>query len=135
VNRILVIDDDERICSTIRRWLETGDDYEVMTETSPKAGLRAANRNMPDLILLDVAMPKLNGIEVLRRLHMRMSTRFIPVIMITATDDDESREAARYEYAEQYISKPIDKQYLESRIEQTLKHYRKINPYNGLVAV
>ena len=117
---ILVIDDDERISTTLKICLEKHEGYKVITAPDGKAGLKAAVKAHPDLILLDIDMPKMNGLDVLKHLGAKPSTRCIPVLMLTGVDTPEARDEANYEYAEQYIEKPCDMALLHSKIESTL---------------
>lgn len=120
MKRILVIDDDERVALTLKGFLEKYEDYRVITALDGKAGLRAARKEDPDLILLDINMPSMSGLEVLKRLNADTQSRFIPVIMLTGVDTEEAKDEAIYEYADQYIVKPCDMALLHSRIERIL---------------
>ena len=120
MRKILVIDDDERIGATIQICLETHEGYKVITAPDGKAGIKAAGKEHPDLILLDIDMPKMNGLDVLKHLGAKPSTRYIPVIMLTGVDTPEAKDEANYEYAEQYIEKPCDMSLLHSKIEGIL---------------
>ncbi len=118
---ILAIDDDPRLCLTIRRWLEVKGNYRVIAVTDGREGLRVAKRQKPDLILLDLVMPGLDGIEVLKKLNNSSATRFIPVVILTGSPSIETREDAEYEYVEHYLTKPIDPKKLLEKIESILK--------------
>jgi len=118
--KILMIDDDERICMTVKRCIEKSGDYEVISFTDSRRGLRYAKTDAADIIILDVMMPGMDGVEVLRRLRKEKKTRFIPVIMMTGDTSDETREMAMYEYAEHYVTKPVDLDQLKERIDRML---------------
>ncbi len=86
--RILVVDDNEMNVDILRsRLLAQG--YEVLTAGDGEAGLAAARAETPDLILLDVMMPGLDGFEVCRRLRAAADVPFMPIILVTAKDQDE----------------------------------------------
>jgi len=124
---ILVVDDDELVCLTVRKWLEHAG-YEVITASDGESGLKAARRYEPDLILLDITMPRLNGLEVLHRLGARERTKYIPVIMVTAVDTQEAHDEAMYEYADSYLVKPVMRNVLEEQVAQTLRRHGVTRP-------
>src|SRR6056297_1323740 len=82
--------------------------YDVLQADGGAAALRIARAEQPDLILLDVAMPDLDGIEVCRRLKADAETADIPVIVVTAYDDTRAKLAALEAGAEEFMSKPLD---------------------------
>jgi CheY-like chemotaxis protein len=118
---ILAIDDDPRLCLTISRWLEVKGNYRAIAVTDGRQGLKLAKREKPDLILLDLVMPGIDGIEVLKKLNKSAATRYIPVVILTGSPSIETREDAEYEYAEHYLTKPIDSETLLAKIESILK--------------
>jgi DNA-binding response OmpR family regulator len=122
--KILVIDDDENLCSAVKRGLEFFGKYHVSVAGGGKAGLKASRKLIPDLILLDILMPDLDGLSVLKKLRQGGKTRFIPVVMLTAVRDQEAKEKASYQYAEQYVTKPFEINKLESVIARTLSRPR-----------
>ncbi len=125
---ILAIDDDPRLCLTLRRWLEVKGNYRVIAVTDGREGIKVAKREVPDLILLDLVMPGLGGIEVLKRLNKLAQTRYIPVVILTGSPSDETREDAEYEYVEHYLTKPIDPAKLLEKIESILQRRGVSNP-------
>jgi len=120
MNKILIIDDEEDFCFFVKANLELNDKYHVITATEGKGGIRAAWREEPDLILLDIIMPKMDGLEVLTRLKKNRKTQHIPVVVLTAKKDDECMDQAISSYSEQYLVKPVEMAVLESKIEQIL---------------
>jgi CheY-like chemotaxis protein len=124
MKKILVIDDDENLCAAVKRGLESFGKYEVSVAGGGKAGLKAGRKLRPDLILLDIIMPDLDGLSVLKKLRQNEKTRFIPVVMLTGVQDQEAKEQASYEYAEQYVTKPFEINRLESVIARTLARPR-----------
>lgn len=118
--RILVIDDEEKFGQLIKMNLEATTDYEVFLATGGTEGLELAKHLDPDLILLDIMMPDMSGLEVLKRLKKDKSTMAISIIMLTAKDDSESRISASQLCGEAYMVKPISVKDLKARIDEVL---------------
>jgi len=118
--KILIIDDEEDLSFFVKANLELAGEYEVIVVTSGKAGIKAASQYKPDLILLDIMMPKIDGFEVLKKLKSSPTTFSIPVIMLTAKADEESRLRASKLYDEDYIIKPVQIDFLKTKIEEVL---------------
>jgi CheY-like chemotaxis protein len=94
MSSILVVDDDADICRLMVRVLQRLG-YEAASETSGPAALARVEARKPDVILLDVMMPEMNGLEVLRRLRNDQGTAAIPVIMFSALADEQYQADAR----------------------------------------
>ena len=118
--RILVVDDHEDNIELLRARLEARG-YEVEGASDGQAALDAVRRVCPDLILLDVMMPKMDGIEVVRRLKANAELPFIPVIMQTALDSTENKVEGLDAGADDYITKPINFAELEARVNSLLR--------------
>lgn len=118
--RILVVDDHEDNIELLRARLEARG-YEVEGASDGQAALDAVKRSCPDLILLDVMMPKMDGIEVVRRLKANADLPFIPVIMQTALDSTENKVEGLDAGADDYITKPINFAELEARVNSLLR--------------
>ena len=118
--RILVVDDHEDNIERLRARLEARG-YEVEGANDGQAALDAVRRVCPDLILLDVMMPKMDGIEVVRRLKANAELPFIPVIMQTALDSTENKVEGLDAGADDYITKPINFAELEARVNSLLR--------------
>jgi two-component system, cell cycle response regulator len=118
--RILVVDDHEDNIELLRARLEARG-YEVEGANDGQAALDAVRRSCPDLILLDVMMPKMDGIEVVRRLKANADLPFIPVIMQTALDSTENKVEGLDAGADDYITKPINFAELEARVNSLLR--------------
>jgi len=121
--RILVVDDHEDNIELLRARLEARG-YEVEGASDGQAALDAVERIPPDLILLDVMMPKMDGMEVVRRLKAKREAHeipFIPVIMQTALDSTENKVEGLDAGAEDYITKPINFAELEARVNAQLR--------------
>jgi DNA-binding response OmpR family regulator len=118
--KIFIIDDEEDFAYFIKANLELVSNYEVMIYTRGKKGLKAAVEEKPVLILLDIMMPGMDGFEVLKRLKKSEKTMGIPVIMLTAKNEDESKIEAAGLYCEDYIVKPVEIRVLNSKIHKIL---------------
>lgn len=118
--RILVVDDvaTNRIILKVKL---TGACYEVLQAGSGAEALRMAQRDRPDLILLDLAMPGLGGVEVCQRLKADDRTRDIPVIIVTSRADLRSKLAALEAGAEDFLTKPVDDLGLLARVRSLLR--------------
>src|ERR1700680_3461332 len=121
--KILVVDDHEDNIELLRARLEARG-YVVEGASDGQAALDAVERSCPDLILLDVMMPKMDGMEVVRRLKAKRESKelpFIPVIMQTALDSTENKVEGLDAGADDYITKPINFAELEARVNSLLR--------------
>src|SRR4051812_34444035 len=118
--KILVVDDHEDNVELLRARLEARG-YEVFGANDGFEALECAERIIPDLILLDVMMPKMDGMEVVRRLKANPDLPFIPVIMQTALDSTENKVEGLDAGADDYITKPINFAELEARVNSLLR--------------
>ena len=124
--RILIIDDEEDFCSLVKTGLETRSDFEVSIATNGKDGMDLAKVVKPDLILLDITMPEIDGFQVLEKLKKDKGTVSIPVIMLTAREDVEYKRKASQLFNEAYLTKPVEFSTLKSTIEDVLRRRGKI---------
>ncbi len=119
--RIVVIDDEENVCVALKRILEVVGGYRVSTALNGKEGLKLVRKILPDLVLLDIIMPGIDGFEVLKRLKDDIKTMSIPVVVLSA----ETREASKIKgarlYTDLYITKPVDPDDLLTKIAQVFK--------------
>ena len=122
MSKILVIDDEESICETIKIMLEAGGKHEVLVALHAKDGLALAAAKQPDLILLDIVMPDMSGLDVLHLLKSKPRTCLIPVIMLTGVNDPASIDKAMVDYAEEYLLKPFEREPLLAAIEHAITH-------------
>jgi len=118
--KILVVDDHEDNIELLRARLEARG-YEVFGANDGQAALDQVEKVCPDLILLDVMMPRMDGMEVVRRLKANENLPFIPVIMQTALDSTENKVEGLDAGADDYITKPINFAELEARVNSLLR--------------
>jgi signal transduction histidine kinase len=117
---ILIVDDEASNRGLFQAQLQQ-DGYAIMAAVNGEDALRQVDRQLPDLILLDAMMPGLNGFQVAERLKGEERTRHIPIIMITALDDQESRMQALSKGAEEFLTKPVRHSELLARVRNLLK--------------
>lgn len=115
--KILLVDDEPGILELLANRLKAND-YEVITASVGQEGLEKAGKEKPDLMLLDVMMPEMGGLEVLRHLKKVPETRNIPVIMFTVKAGKEDIERAILAGASDYITKPFTPRILLERIKE-----------------
>jgi excisionase family DNA binding protein len=114
---ILIVDDDERLREFVRVNLEM-EGYAVREASSAEEGLKALDDEPPDLILLDVMMPQVDGWEMLRRVQERPGVGAIPVIMFSGKDAEQSLKTATSRGAQGFIGKPFNPQDLIDSTKQ-----------------
>ena len=117
---ILVVDDDKATVDILRTRLQS-QGYTVVSATDGEAGLQAVQEHRPDLVLLDVNMPKLDGLEVCRRLKTDAALPFTPVILVTALTDSRDVVAGLDAGADEYITKPVEAAALMARVRSMLR--------------
>jgi excisionase family DNA binding protein len=116
---ILIVDDDQRLREYLRVNFEM-EGYLVREAASAAEGLEALDEEPPDLILLDVMMPQVDGWEMLSHVRERHGVESIPVVMFSGKADEHSAEAARERGAQAFIGKPFDPQQLIVSTKQLL---------------
>jgi class 3 adenylate cyclase len=117
---ILVVDDRPEAVQLLRDLLEL-EGYETAAAFDGQQALDSIHRQLPDLVLLDINMPNLNGYEVCQRLKADPSTADVPVLMLTAWDEPDHRVKGLQMGAEDYLAKPFDHRELLARIETQLR--------------
>lgn len=117
--RILVVDDELDMLMVIKLRLEASG-YEVITATDGLEGLNIARKTKPDLIVLDVMLPKMNGYKVSRFLKFDEEYKHIPIVMLTALAGEEDRSTGIETGANAYISKPFETQELLDTVRRFL---------------
>lgn len=124
--RILVVDD-EPIGTKLVQFILSEEGYDVTTVDSPRGALAMIQRQLPDLILLDVGMPYMNGFDFYK--HLRNNDYDIPVIFVTARGELEDKLHGLREGADDYIVKPFDPAELLARVQAVLRRYRKASAH------
>lgn len=119
-NRILVVDDEKDILELISFNLEKEGYGVVLAETGEEA-LKAAHSSSPDLVILDLMLPSIDGLEVCRRLKQNEETRKIPVLMLTAKSEDSDIISGLELGADDYITKPFSPKVLIARVRAVLR--------------
>jgi len=126
--RILIVDD-ERQNRQLLEVLLLADGYELDTAGSAEEALAAVRRQRPDLILLDIMMPGMDGYQVVARLKADPHTASIPVVMLSALDDRSSRSHGLTAGAAAFLSKPVDRHALREAVVSLLRV--SVPPHEG----
>ncbi len=124
--KILVIDDEEEILSLVSDILEK-EGFLVITATNTEDGFKKAISSQPDLIITDVTMPKIGGIELCRILRSDERTKFIPVIMLTVLSSETDKIIGLEIGADDYITKPFSNKELIARVKALLRRFQILN--------
>jgi DNA-binding response OmpR family regulator len=119
--KVLIVDDEDDIIGLLTLHLKMKR-YEVLAATDGVKGLDVANKERPDIILLDVMMPGIDGFEVCKRLKEKPATAEIPIIFLTARNQTDDRVKGLMSGADDYMVKPFDFDELELRIRRSLKN-------------
>ena len=117
--RILAVDDSATILEMIKAILESGG-YEVITASDGNEALVTAREQSPDLILLDVMLPGLDGYRVCRLLKFDQKYKHIPIIMLTAKSEEQEMVTGLRTGANQYLTKPVEPERLLAAVAQEL---------------
>lgn len=118
--KILVVDDEPDISKLIKARIESAG-YSVVTAFDGAEALKTVKENMPDLILLDVMLPKMDGYQVCRLLKFDEKFKNIPIIMLTARAGESDKEKSVEAGADAYLTKPFQTEELLSKISSLLK--------------
>jgi len=121
-HKILIIDDDQAIRTTLQRVLER-EGYDVVAAFDGEEGVEAADRESPDLILLDLGLPGIDGIEALRRI--KQNEPDIAAIMITAEGSIESAVSAMKAGARNYVTKPFNTDEIRLLVSGEKQHHHR----------
>lgn len=117
---ILIVDDNPANVEILQMRL-LANNYEIITATDGKMGLAVAKEKLPDLILLDIMMPKIDGLEVCRLLKNDPELPFMPIIMVTAKADSKDIIAGLEAGSDEYLTKPVDQGALVARVKSMLR--------------
>ncbi len=118
MKKILIADDKPEVVELVRVSLEG--DYQVIDASDGSQTLKKVRLEKPDLILLDIIMPKMDGFEVFRKLKKEPKTKKIPIIMLTAKGQKLDQEKSTRLGASGYITKPFSPSYLLTKVEEML---------------
>lgn len=121
---MLIIDDNEDIRQLVSQMMQK--DYNVITASGGKKGVKLATRYVPDIIICDVMMPDMDGMECCRLIKEEITTSHVPVLMLTACTMDEERAMGYESGADGYMSKPFKSEVLKARVESLINNRRKI---------
>ena len=119
-HQILVVDDDPSTAQMVRSWF-AGQPYEILDAEDGDSGIRIAQDTNPDLILLDLKMPRIDGISVAKQLKNDPQTRAIPLILLTACRNLEAKVDAFAAGADDYVTKPFEFAEIDARIRAMLR--------------
>jgi len=122
--RILVVDDEPNIIGTVGPLLR-GRGYDVLTAMTGRAALAAAERDKPDLIVLDLGLPDINGVEVCREIR---KTQSVPIVVLSARGAEGDKVNALDAGADDYVTKPFGTEELLARIRAALRRVENPSP-------
>lgn len=132
--RILVVEDDFDISNMLRIFF-TGQGYQVEVAARGNDALEQCRKKLPDLIVLDIMLPDMNGYDVCRELRTTTRTSHIPIIFLTQKDERSDRIAGLELGADDYITKPFDIEELKLRVRNSIRYHQsknQTNPVTGL---
>jgi len=124
--KILIVDDTKSIVAALKNLLR---DYETIVAYDGEQGLELARSEKPDLILLDLMLPKVNGYEVCGLLKFDEQYKQIPIILLTSRVGEEIQSEAKRAGADAYLNKPFDNTVLMATIEKLLQDRKDRNDY------
>jgi len=131
---ILIIDDDQEIGEMLNSYFEV-QGYQVSTINWGEDGLNACLEKIPDIVLLDIRLPDLDGYEIVKRLKNNRRTQSVPIIFLTEKHQREDRLRGLSMQVEDYITKPFDIQELRLRVRNVLMRYRRSSLTNAISAL
>ncbi len=128
--KILIIDDNPVMRKLLEKYINEQEGYETVTADDGRSGIEKALRaddGLPNLIITDVLMPDMNGFEVARALKTNKKTKDIPIVFVTANDDETSKTKAQEAGAAGYIAKPFHKEDILACIKEHLLLFPSIS--------
>jgi len=120
MTKVLIVDDSPTEVHILKGYLEKNN-YEVIVATDGKSGIETATNEQPDIILMDVVMPGVNGFQATRKLSRNDATSNIPVIMVTTKSQETDRIWGMRQGASDYLVKPVKESELTEKIAEILK--------------
>jgi len=130
--RVLVVDDEHDIVELVRYNLER-EGYEILCAATGEQALQMARSHMPDLVVLDLMLPEMGGLEVTRHLKQGEKTRRIPVVMLTARGEEADIVAGLELGADDYVTKPFSPRVLAARVRAVLRRDTRPDPEEASV--
>ena len=128
--RILLVDDEPDLVELVRHHLSR-EHYDVVTAADGEAGLTEARRRIPDLVILDLMLPGMDGLEVCRRLRSDARTQHIPILMLTAKGEESDAVIGLAQGADDYVRKPFGMKELVARVATRLRAAELRNAGDG----
>ena len=122
--KILIIEDEKDIAELIRHYLEK-DKFETLLASDGEKGLELIRRQNPDVVILDLMLPKIDGIEVCKRIRSDSKVSGVPIIMLTAKGDESDRIIGLELGADDYVTKPFSPKELVARIKALLRRVER----------
>ena len=117
MSKIMIVDDEVEICEFLKEFF-VDRKYDVITAYSGAEALAAIEKDVPEILLLDITMPGIDGLQVLREVKRKFSS--IKVIMVTAVETEDKMQEAFKLGADNYITKPLSLEYLEQDVKEKL---------------
>src|SRR3981081_692029 len=125
-HRVLIVEDEQDIAGLIKHTLERGGETDAQVVGSGDAALKAVTERVPDLIILDLNLPVVGGLEVCRILRSRADVPHVPIIMLTARTSEDDRVSGLEQGADDYVTKPFSLRELTARVRAVLRRSSKI---------
>jgi DNA-binding response OmpR family regulator len=119
--RVLIVEDEQDIAGLIKHTLERGGEIEAQTVDSGDAALKAVTDRLPDLMILDLNLPVMGGLEVCRVIRSKPATAKLPIIMLTARTGESDRVTGLDVGADDYVTKPFSLRELAARVRAVLR--------------
>jgi DNA-binding response OmpR family regulator len=132
VARVLVVEDEADVANLVKHALERGGDAEVDIAVTAAGALDAIAKAPPDLVVLDLNLPGLDGTEVCRRLRARPATATMPIIMLTARTEESDRVLGLDLGADDYLTKPFSPRELAARVRAVLRRRSAASPTSAM---
>ncbi len=130
-HRVLIVEDEQDIAGLIKHTLERGGETDAHVVSSGDAALKAVTDRVPDLIILDLNLPVLGGLEVCRVLRARADLPHVPIIMLTARTSEDDRVTGLEHGADDYVTKPFSLRELTARVRAALRRGPSADPRMG----
>ena len=125
-SKIMIIDDEQLVIRVVRRFLSSDGYDNFLTVTDPREALEAIDREQPDVVLLDIMMPHITGLDLLKVRQKTQSLQHIPFIILSANSENQIKREALQLGATDFLSKPVDPSDLILRVQK--RAHRKTPP-------